>query len=106
MKNILFEPKPMINVLIGMSVLMFVSMFTHPKIASIGLSLWILNIGWIVYLLVRGRMPELANHHEKQVGEARENKQYFKYTIYLLAFPMCAVGLFFVVVQLVMMFNL
>lgn len=106
MKRALFDPKSMIHILIGMSVLMFVSMFAHPKIASIGLSLWILNIGWIMYLLVRGRIPELAIEHEKKVEEAKENNQPFKYTMYLIAFPMCAVGLLFVAVRLIMLFNL
>lgn len=106
MKKYLYSVDKMIKTFIVMSFVMFICLAISPKVASIGLAVWVFNVFWIAYLLVRGNVDNLVRQHSKQIVEAKEKKEYFKFGIYSIALPMCAVGIVFIIIDLVAMFML
>jgi hypothetical protein len=105
-KRLFYNEQFMLKILIIMSVMMFLSLFTLPKIAAIGMTIWIINIGWIMHLLTRGRISEMPNCHEERIENAKKNKNYFEFGIRSIALPLCVVGLIVVVVNLIVLFNM
>lgn len=106
MRRIIFNEDYMLKCLIVTSVTMFITLFTSPKIVAVGMLIWLINVGWIMYLLTRGRVPEMIKYHEENIENAKKNKRYFEFGIRSIALPLCAVGLIFVVLNLIVLFYL
>lgn len=94
--------------LIVASVLMFASLFFSSKIAGIGLTVWVLTVGWTAYktIFATVTMSQLVEYNDKVAEEELEKKNYLSSFVRSIALPLCVVGLFFVIVNLVIMFNM
>ena len=95
MKAIMSNIKMMTNLLITTSAIMFVSVFTGiPKVLGVTLTIWILNIGWIMYLLLGDtKISRLVEVNEEKIDQLKENKKYAEVGIRLIAIPFVVIGL-------------
>ena len=88
------------------SVLMFISLFFGSKIAGVGLTLWVLTVGWTVYktIFATVTMSQLVEHNEELSQDDLENKRYTSFLLRSVALPLCLIGLFFVALNIVFLF--
>lgn len=100
------NPQVMIKVLIVTSIVMFLSIFIGSyKILGVTLSLWTLNIAWIMYLLMGDlSIKDILSTSEKRIQEAKENGHHFEAEVRTIALPLCVVGVIVLIINLVWLF--
>lgn len=103
----MIKNKVMIPLIVA-SVAMFVSLFFSSKIAAIGLAVWVITVGWTAYKTIFASitMNQMVEHNDKEAAEDLKNKKYLRFFVKSIALQMCVIGLFFVVINLIIMFNL
>ena len=103
----LHDTQIMLKTLIATSTLMFISLFTIPKMAAIGLLVWVLNVGWSMALIFKSNNTGISDVFEANENKAKafkENGNYAMYGVQMIALPLCAVGLIMVVLIIGTMF--
>lgn len=102
----LYKDRIMLNFLIVTSVVMFFSLFTGiNKLVGITMSLFLINLFWVMFLLVGGKgFSNVLESSEIKINEAKEEKNYLKEVVYTAALPLCAVGLIIIILQVGMLF--
>lgn len=88
------------------SVLMFISLFFGSKIAGVGLTLWLLTVGWTVYktIFATFTISQLVEHNGNLATEEFENKKYLSSFTRSIALPLSFIGLFFVALIIAFLF--
>lgn len=97
----------MIKILCATSVLMFISLFFGDRIAATGLTVFFLNVLWIMYLLLSGTgftFSKFASVVNERVEESHNNREYGKACVYATAIPLMILGIVMIVLNLVVMF--
>jgi hypothetical protein len=108
MRKFFYNEQHMLKLLIGTSILMFasilISITTTPKVMAVGMSLFMFNVGWIVYLLGRGRFGEMGAYHNQRIKDSESEGKYVQAGVYGAALPMCVLGILVIVINLVVLF--
>ena len=104
--NILRNPQSMIKLLIATSLIMFVSLFTGiPKVAGVTLTIWVLNIGWIMHLLIGNvTLSDLVEGNENKLNQAKADKNYVEVSVRLLLVSLVVIGLIIAGMNIVYLF--
>ena len=101
------NPQKMINVLIVTSILMVLSVFIpNTKVLGTTLTIWILNIGWVMWLLLGDsiKLSNLIDSHDRKINEAKDDKRHFEVGIRFIALPMVVIGVITIFMQILMLF--
>lgn len=99
----------MIKALCVTSVLTFISLFFGHRLAAVGLTIYFLNVVWIMYLQISGTsftLSKFAKTVNDRVEESHNNKEYVKAGIYASVIPLMVLGVVVVVLNLIILFAL
>lgn len=99
----------MIKVLCVTSVLMFISLFFGNQLAATGLTVFFLNVIWIMYLQFSGTgftLSKFAEAVNDRVEESHNNKEYGKAGVYAAVIPLMVLGVLVIVLNLIALFAL
>jgi len=98
--SIIKKNKPLLTLTIT-GIAIFPSLFLGAKILGVVFLLFFASVIWNIYSLMGGNiLSRLADDAWEKAIESKNDKKYFKSSIYFIVFPMVIVGLIMVLLQI------
>lgn len=87
--------------LVILSIAIFPSLFLSAKILGVVFLLYFITIIWCLYSIMGGNiLSRLSDNSWEEAVKAKNNKQYFKSSIYFIVFPMVIIGIIMIFLQI------